>query len=358
MSSSPDVTLLERARRESNPLVEDGRALFVWEGERAPLLIGDFSSWIWGKPLEGTSVAPNLWTYELPLPDDAYMEYAFVTDRTSETRLPDPLNPRRVWNGINAHNHYFLMPDATPIDRYLRRPPKSQRGTLTRHVWQASGRAFIVGKRRPIWLYQPPVAQPVPLLVVFDGGDYVKREQIVPLLEHLMAAGQVRPLALALVENGRAARLTEYLASEATLAFVLEEVLPLASRHLTLIDPTQEAGVYGVLGASLGGLMALYCGLRAPHIFGHVIAQSGAYSMGRHEAVTSDLVRHLPKRDLRLWLDCGRYEWLLGANRAMVALLRERDYPLTYCEVNAGHNYTSWRTLLPDALAAVYGEGG
>ena len=73
-----------------------------------------------------------------------------------------------------------------------------------------------------------------------------------------------------MVANGGPARTVEYTCSEATLAFLLQKVLPSARRELNLVDETREPGVHGVLGASLGGLIALYTGLRAPEVFGHV----------------------------------------------------------------------------------------
>ena len=60
---------------------------------------------------------------------------------------------------------------------------------------------------------------------------------------------------------------------ESTLLFVAAQVLPLARAHLNLLDPAKHPGAYGVLGASMGGLMALYTGLRLPRIFGHVLSQ-------------------------------------------------------------------------------------
>ncbi|MFN8374318.1 MAG: alpha/beta hydrolase-fold protein [Anaerolineae bacterium] len=39
------------------------------------------------------------------------------------------------------------------------------------------------------------------------------------------------------------------------------------------MDIQQHPGAFGVLGASMGGLMALYAGLRMPALFGQVISQ-------------------------------------------------------------------------------------
>jgi enterochelin esterase family protein len=352
-----DHLLLARARREGSPLVDGERAVFVWEGDAPPpVILGDFCDWgMGGKPLKATLAAPGVWTYTLPLLPDAYMEYTFSADGTDAGRLPDPLNPRRIWNGINAYNHFFTMPALPPAALTTRRLPGAPRGTLTRHRIDVSPPRLISGRGRTVWLYQPPTDAPCPLLMVLDGGDYLRRGKIIPLLENLMAQKRIRPLALALVENGGAARFYEYLASEATLAFLSGGVLSLAQEHLRLLSHEAQPGAHGILGASMGGLMALYAGLRMPELFGAVISQSGAFALGLPAPpVTTDLVLHLPRRDLRIWQDCRVYEWLLEPNRAMAALLRERGYDAHYREASSGHNYTAWRMLLPDALARLF----
>jgi enterochelin esterase family protein len=106
----------------------------------------------------------------------------------------------------------------------------------------------------------------------------------------------------------------------------------------------------------MGGLMALYAGLRAPHIFGHIASQSGAFRLHPERPfVVYDLARHLPPPDLRLWLDCGLYERLIDGNREMAALLSERGSSFTYHEYSGGHNYTCWSMVLPRALETIYG---
>ena len=63
-------------------------------------------------------------------------------------------------------------------------------------------KAFVVGGKRPVWLYQPPTPDPVPLVVVWDGGDYYRRGRLTQIVDNLIAQRRIRPIALALVENG------------------------------------------------------------------------------------------------------------------------------------------------------------
>ena len=342
--------LLRRAQNEGNPIIRERSAILVWQGRSAPKLIGDFNDWELGDARTLDEVASGVWAYTFKLPRDAYMEYALVR---GEKRVRDPLNPRTTPNGIGDVNHFFYMPDAapTPLARRVRGVPS---GTLTRHTLEAP--YFIVGGRRVVYLYQPPVTQPCPLVVVFDGPDYLRRARLVNQVDNLIAQKRIRPIALAMLANSKQARMIEYSCSDVTLGFILYCVLPLARRQLNLVDVEAQPGVYGALGASLGGLISLYVALRAPRVFGHVLSQSGAFSVMEHDFVVHDLVRHAPVAPINVWMDAGAFEWLLPANRRMRDELLARGYAVTYREYSGGHNYPAWRDDVWRGLEHLYGK--
>jgi len=203
---------------------------------------------------------------------------------------------------------------------------------------------------------QPPTAEPCPLLVVLDGQDYRRRARITHVVDNLIALNMIRSIALAMPYHGRAARGVEYACSEATLGFLLHDLLRLAGKELNLVDIEAHPGAYGILGASMGGLMALYTGLRAPEVFGRVLSQSGAFAMSEQDSVVFDLVRHGPVPPLSVWLNAGRYEWLLSCNRRMYGLLAEKGYDVVCREYNGGHNYPSWSNDLGHGLAHLFGR--
>ena len=343
----PTHPLLAMARMTGNPVIESGTVTFLWQGKTAPLLVDDLHNWD-EDPQTMQRAGTELWFCSVPLADDAYFEYAFLDPETRK-RIPDPLNPNHIWNGINAFNHYFYMPHsgATPLVQSIKGVAK---GTVTRH--QVLTKEFIVGTKRSVYLYQPPVKAPVPLVVVYDGPDYLRRGRLNTIVDNLIASKRIRPFAMALVQNGGPARGIEYTCSESTLGFVFECVIPLAQEHLTLTPPGGEP--YGVLGASLGGLMAMYTGMRLPQVFGKVLSQSGTFIMPEHQFVVVDLVRYAPPPEIDIWMDTGRYEWLLDNNRQMVALLKEKQYNVKYHEFSGGHNFTSWRDDIWRGLEALF----
>ena len=346
-----NADLLERARREGTPLIDGGTTVtFVWLGPSAPRLYADFNGWDNG---EGTALTPagdGLWTHTMQLPADAYVEYAFI-DPASKERVEDAFNRRKVGNGMGKHNHYFSMPEAR-LDTHVRPRRGVKRGKLTSEV--LNGEVFVTGGKRKVYFYQPAVEEPCPLLVVWDGQDYARRAHLPTVIDNLIHEGRMRPVALAMPEHGRAARMLEYGCSEMVLGFVTEIVIPAARQRLNLIDPAQNPGSYGIMGASMGGLMALYAGLLMPQLFGRVLAQSGAFAFPGHEFIVWDMVRCKDLPESKFWLDVGTMEFLLDCNRRMAELLEQRGYAFAYHEYNGGHNYTAWRSDFIEGLEYLF----
>jgi enterochelin esterase-like enzyme len=347
--------LLARARLKGTPLIDGQTVTFIWEGKTAPLLLGDFTDWQRGDPLTPVRQAPGVWTYTLTLPQDAYLEYAYFVDIEGDQRLVDPFNRRKVNNGVGNYNHYFFMPGRSPNPLARR-----QRGLPTGSIISAAlpTQGIITGHQRKVHLYQPPLPGPYPLVLVWDGQNFLRRAHLSTILDHLIQQGEIRPLALAMVESRVLVRSLEYCCNDLSLAFVLESVLPFARQNLDLLEIKRHPGAFGVLGASMGGLMALYTGLRLPEIFGQVLSLSGAFSFPGYDLVVYDLVRSADPDKLHIWMDAGVYDFqhLLESNRRISTLLQERGFDLWYREYPAGHNYTAWRDELAAGFSHLFGR--
>ena len=192
----PTHPLLAMARTLGNPVFEGDIATLIWQGVTAPRLIDDFHNWD-DSPQKMLPVGAELWYFSIPLPTDAYLEYAFIDPRTGD-RIPDPLNPNRVDNGANGYNHYFYMPQGKPNP--LVRPIEGvARGKVTRHA--VPTREYATGAKRIVYLYRPPVEAPVPLLFVYDGSAYLHRARLNIIVDNLIAEKRIRPFAMAMVQN-------------------------------------------------------------------------------------------------------------------------------------------------------------
>lgn len=350
-------SLIQRAKQNGNPVIQNNRATFFWEGETAPRLISDLTDWDeHPKPFKrlSSSLAPasgkTMWSCSLTVPRDAYVEYAFY-DPVTQDQFPDPWNQNNVNNGLGNRNNFFYMPETMPSPFSMRRADV-RTGLLTRHRVDTSW--LQDDGEREIYLYKPQAKGPFPLLVVYDGPDYFHRGRLVTIVDNLIADKRIRPIAMAFLQNGRSRRNVEYFCSDATLSWVDHDILPLAREHIRLVNATDHPGAYGVLGASAGGLMSMYTGLRMPEIFGKVLCQSGAFSVHGRDFAVVDLVRHEHAKKIRIWMDIGTMDDLLEDNRRMSNLLREKKYNLTYREFSGGHNYTAWRNDLWRGLEEMF----
>jgi enterochelin esterase-like enzyme len=348
---------LLRARESGNPVIDGSEVTFFWEGRSAPTLISDTNNWN-EKANPFKRVSPRLrpastksvWSCTLTLPRDAYVEYAFY-DRVSQEKFLDPFNRRTVSNGLGGRNNFFYMPQTMPSPFTVRRADIPV-GALTSH--RVETRWLRDDYEREIFFYRPPVNGPVPLLIVYDGQDYLKRGKLATMVDNLMADGRIQPLALAFLPNAGRWRSVEYACSDATILWLDQIILPLAREKLNLIDIDEQPGAFGVLGASLGGTMSLYTGLRMPDVFGRVISQSGAFMIESRNFAIVDLVRHGQAQGIEIWMDVGGLDTLLEDNRHMYRLLQEKEYNVAYREFSGGHNYTAWRDDLWRGLEAMF----
>lgn len=342
--------LYELALRTGNPVIQGNLACFVWKGRNAPRLIDDLH--LWGEhPQKLQRIGKDLWVFSIELENDAYLEYSFIDPR-KKTHLKDPLNTNTVPSGTGQTNHFFYMPGGSPTPDAVKRKGVTC-GRVTHHTvetWMLQD-----GGKRKVHLYHPPLEGPVPLLVVYDGADYLKRSRLNVIVDNLIHENRIRPLAIAFLHNGDDRRGVEYACSDATLKWLDHVVLPLAHRQINLVDIEKQPGAHGVLGASFGGLMALYTGLRMPEIFGRVISQSGVFESEGRDFAAVDLIRCKQSRQIDIWMDVGRFDGLLEDNRRLQPILQGNGYNVTYHEFTGGHNYTCWQNELPRALEALYG---
>jgi enterochelin esterase-like enzyme len=270
----------------------------------------------------------------------AWVEYCFL-DNTGK-RLPDPNNPQSAENPWWREYRAVALAGYTPDP--LREPMLgAPAGSSEALVWDSQ---ILPGKRRA-YLHFPPGFDPsraYPVFLVQDGVAYRRTGKLGAVHDNLLHLGKIRPAVFCFLEPQN--RTEEYFFNPHYLEFVLQDVLPRLESRL-------KVERYGLWGASLGGLAALYAAMHAPERFGMVVTQSGAfqgqpnstYKRGAVEWLTQELAA-LPRLPLRISADCGRLEWLLGTNRRFAAMLFDQQYPHQYVEQESGHNWTTWRNGL------------
>jgi len=202
---SPEAIDAFLASREF-PIVEGRSVTFVYRGPGDDIRL---RHWIFGLPssrpfhrVEGT----DLWTLEVDLPERSRVEYKIekVVDGRTEW-IMDPLNPRQARDPFGAnsvcHGAGYETPDWTLPD------PEARSGEI--RETRIDSRAL--GGARTVLVYLPArfrLRRRYPLLVVHDGGDYLRYASFVTVLDNLIHRLEVPPLVAALIQSPD--RLREY----------------------------------------------------------------------------------------------------------------------------------------------------
>jgi enterochelin esterase family protein len=378
------------------PIGSDGRmswVTFLWRGNhrtRTVFLSGgvptpDGEKWL-------TRLADtDLWYRTERTPSDARFVYSFQINRPVNApraedlaarakfmeHCPgrsDPLNPRSlILQGILPVS-LLELPGAPPqpwVERLLGVP----RGTLKEQKIKSEA----LKGERAVTVYTPanydPKGEPCGLLVLFDGAYYQDSEMIPApvILDNLIARQKIRPLVAVFVKHGPATRITDLSCSKPFAAFLINELIPWVRAEYRVTDDPARTIVGGL---SLGGLMASYCSLQHPEVFGNVLSQAGSYNWypgalekddrDMPDAETGWLTGQFvdaPRRAVRFYLEIGRFEdggfgSGLTETHRFRDVLKAKGYTVHYSEFCGGHDFVSWRGTFADGLMALAGAGG
>jgi enterochelin esterase family protein len=352
---------------------------FLWHGDagtRKVQLIG-------GLPEDGDKFLTrlgetDLWYRTEKITNKASFVYAFLvagiqdfpgkestTAKSYTIFTADPLNAHRF-----AFGSKIELPAAPPQPYFERRAGVAE-GTLQPKKIQSE----ILKQERSFGVYLPagydPNAGPYNLLVLLDGQSYGNGPNVtVPtttILDNLIAAGKIQPTVAVLVNNiDDESRSRDLRCSVPFAQFLANEIVPWVRSHYRV---TEQSSGTAICGSSHGGLCAAFCGLNHSDVFGNVLSQSGSFYYTPDEGANSEpyltqsgwlmekfaKARKLP---LRFYLQVGQLEsgaGMVATNRHLRDILRLKGYPVTYCEIDGGHDALAWRGSLADGLIALIG---
>ena len=209
--------------------------------------------------------------------------------------------------------------------------------------------------RAIVWTAAEAPSGALPLLLVHDGPEYAEFSQLLRLLDHLAAFGELPPVRAALLPPP-GDRNESYSASARYARVLVEEWLP-------QLEPF--AGRPVGVGASLGALSLLHAHWTHPGTFGGLFLQSGSFFRRRLDAqeagtphfarITRFVSRVFGGRGeverIPVTFTCGTAEENLGNNRAVAGALRRQGWPASLVEHADAHNWVSWRDSLHPHLA-------
>ncbi|WP_306214540.1 enterochelin esterase [Actinoplanes sp. RD1] len=304
----------------------------------------------------------DLWHLTYRLPADWQGSYHFAPDESDSPADDTAAHWRQVaQNLVQDPGNPRVLPQEKPPHKSIAAGPVAAAGP---HWWQhdpavPAGRLDTVDLPRRVWRYRPPGwtagAGPYPLLVLLDGDIWGPLLPVSVTLDNLIAAGRIPPVVALLPDSGdRVTRFTEYACDPGFAKFLSTDLIESAGREL---NPDPDPARTVIAGQSLGGLAAAFAALRAPHRFGNVLTQSGAFWWPSTTPDPERLTRSLATGDrlpIRWHVEAGTDEWVaLGPNRRLRDALTARGYQLTYAEFAGGHDRLCWRARFGDALAGL-----
>ncbi len=229
---------------------------------------------------------------------------------------------------------------------------------------------------RDVYLYEPPgykAGSTIPFIIVQDGGGWM---QLPTVLDNLIAARTVPPMAAILINSGGgdgpgSERGLEYdTVSDVYWQFVQTEVLPFLQQH-TGVKFSTDPQARATMGGSSGGAAAFTMAWFHPESYHRVLTYSGTYVDQAQSAAYPDgaweypdhLVADANTKPLRIWLEVGQndnnhdatdgpmHDWV-AANEAMAKVLAAKGYYYSFdYALNAGHvDGNVVAQTLPDAL--------
>jgi enterochelin esterase-like enzyme len=341
------------------PIVEGRCVTFLFRGRADSVRL---RHWIYGlttdddlRRIPGT----DLWYLVMELPEGSRVEYKLEVTRGNRVEwLEDPLNPRVAHDpfGANsvAHGHGYQVPDWTQAD------PDAPQGTLDERVFESEA----LGGTRPVTVYLPPrfrTSRRHPLLIVHDGGDYLRFSALKTVLDNLIHRLEIPGVVAALMHPPD--RMEQYRDSEAHARYLTHELVPQLEAELSLVGTPDGRCL---MGASLGAVAALSTAVRHPGFYGKLLLQSGSFAfsdIGTHgrgpafDPIAEFINRYRrepAKVSEKVFVSCGMYESLIYENRSLVPLLQGTGMEVRYVEARDGHNWENWRDRLRLGLSWLF----
>jgi predicted alpha/beta superfamily hydrolase len=292
-------------------------------------LTGSCNGWTTDDPAFAFSFDPSTNSYYLTLPPGrGTLDYKFCRGSwaTIETDAENRAVPNRRYlfgQGPSVVSQQVLNWE----DQGGIVPPRQHSASSNVHILSPEFAMPQLRRTRRVWIYLPPSytegASHYPVLYLQDGqnvfdqytsfaGEWGVDETLDALAAHGHDLGGCLVVA---VDNSSQHRLDEYSpwrnrhtrrggeGAEYT-DFLVNTLKPYIDYHYRT-RPEREAT--GILGSSMGGLLATYAALRYPAVFGRVGVFSPAYWFAG-QALLAYVAQQKPRPDTRWYFVCGAQE--------------------------------------------------
>jgi enterochelin esterase family protein len=275
----------------------------------------------------------TFWYYSTSYEADARLDYKLVINGSSW--ILDPKNPHTCAGGFGP-NSELRMPAyvAPPEINYINTIPH---GTLKDTVFSS----YILGNSRLVRVYLPPGypsgSDAYPVILFHDGPEYLSLGNTNNILDYLISEHLMVPVIGIFVPP--VDRTAEYAGNKIDkfTDFIITELMPkMDTRYKTSRDPAKRA----MAGASDGGNISLYIGMKHPEQFGKIAAQSSDVIPAISQTFSNG-----PKLNLELFIDIGTYDIaiLIPMVHGLRDILQAKGYTYQFREWHEGHSWGNWK---------------
>ncbi|MBI5474129.1 MAG: prolyl oligopeptidase family serine peptidase [Ignavibacteriae bacterium] len=340
---------LARVRSHSRAIIEDSTVYFVYQGKaRSVAIAGDLNGWDPSADTMTRIPRTNLFVLSKNVPPAARFEYKFVVD---SAWILDPLNAQKVMGGYGANSEIWMPRYQPPPDIEYR--PDILHGKLE----TLSITSSLLQRTHPVFVYLPPSykksgRKKFPTLYVTDGGEYITLARMTNVLDNLIAEKRIEPIIGVFVDPrtdirdlSTSKRMFDYTMSDTFVSFITDELRGSLTKKYRLTSAPENTGI---MGASLGGLIATYTAFKRPDVFGLCAAQSPSYWWKNDSMIT--IARQSPRKNIRFYISTGTIRDAQEKASAMKIVLERKEYAVKYEEHPEGHNWANWRARLANLL--------
>ncbi|MCC7429395.1 esterase family protein [bacterium] len=305
----------------------------------------------------------GIFYYPFEFQAESRLEYRFALDLgkgEQEKMILDPYNSHTCTAPFGPKSVMTTLDYKEP--EFVKLPSQKEVGSLKTVVFKSK----LMKDERQFKIYTPYGMEEtaLPILIFHDGYDYLNYSSMKNVLDNMISAECVEPV-IAVFTKPQDRRF-EYAINPVYARFIAYELIEEAKKHAKILDTRENVCT---IGASFGGLLALYLLENHNEVFGKVVSQSGSFFMDVEgfewynqnfpeiHSFIKKFTTSSKNIDSKAIITCGRFESLIYVNRIMAEALYRKNIPYKYFENNDGHTWVGWRDLMPKIFLNFFGKG-